>query len=232
MLFSPTYKASPLLLALGLLLKFGAALGAEVNAGAIRVLTFIEVRVEARGHAGGVLRQYASVLRDGRKMPPGQVILMQEISRPERFAALERETSAAVTQDDGEPRALTAGLTDDLTAPPDQRFNREFDAIGAQVDGRANLYVVTHVDIATADRSRVETELRKLAASARHSDGNFGFEILQQVDRPNHFNLISAWLSESLFRIFVASAETREFRKTVAPLLGSPYDERLFRRVD
>jgi hypothetical protein len=54
-----TYKARSSLLALALLLKSGACLSAEVNTRAVPVLTFIEVRVEARGHAGGVLRQHA-----------------------------------------------------------------------------------------------------------------------------------------------------------------------------
>lgn len=209
--------------------------GDLVNTGPVVALTFVEVRVEMRGHAGGVLRQYASALRV-HQTPPGQLILMQEIARPERFAVLKRERSAVVTEGGQEARALTGGLTDDLTAPPDQRLNHELDGIaaatGAQVDPRANLYVITHVDIAGPDRSRVETALRKLVAAARQSDGNLGFEILQQIDRPNHFNLVSAWLGESPFRAFVTSAGAREFRRTVAPLLGSPYDERLFRRAD
>lgn len=234
MLPSWTHKR-PFLLALTLLLKFGASPGAEANAGSTMVLTFIEVRVEARGHAADALRRHANSLRD-RQPPPGPVILMQEISRPERFAALERESSGTPIPGARQPGALTAGLTDDLTAPPDQRLNHEFDGIettrGARFDARANFYVFAHVDIASADRSRVEAALHKLATTARQSDGNLGFEILQQIDRPNHFNLISAWLGESLFRAFVASAEAREFRQTVAPLLGSPYDERLFRRVD
>ncbi len=230
MFLSSTHNR-PLLLALALLLKSGACPAVDVNSAAAMVLTFIEVRVEARGHAGGVLRQQANATRDRRNTPPEQVIVMQEISRPERFAALEREASATSS-----PHTLTADLTEDLLAPPDRRLNYEFDradaATGMRFDRRASLYVVTHVDIAAADRSPVEPALRRLAAAARHSEGNLGFEILQQADRPNHFNLISAWLSESLFRAFVASDQTRAFRKTVAPVLGSPYDERLFRRVD
>ena len=242
MLPSSTRKTSPLLLALALLLKLGGSLGAEGNGEPVLTLTFIEVRVEARGHAAGVLVDHAHAppahahASPDRQTPPGQVIVMQDISRPERFAVLKRETSPTLTQDQRDAPALTAGLTDDLTAPPDQRRNREFDgsaaAKGAQVDARANLYVVTHVDIAAADRSRVETALHGLMAAARRSDGNLGFEILQQIDHPNHFNLISAWLGESPYRAFLASAETRGFRQTVAPLLGSPYDERLFRRLN
>ena len=230
-----TYKARALLLGLALVLKFDAHLSAEVKAGPAPVLTLIEVKIEARGHAGGVLRQYANALRE-HQATPGQFILMQEISRPERFAILDRERSAVLTEGGRETRAFPEGLTDDLTAPPDQRLNHELDgtatATGARVDAHANLFVITHVDIASPDRSGVETAFRKLVAAARLSDGNLGFEILQQVDRPNHFNLISAWLGESSFRAFVASAGAREFRQTIAPLLGSPYDERFFRRVD
>jgi quinol monooxygenase YgiN len=161
---------------------------------------------------------------------------MQEISRPERFVVLEGEPSTASTAAKTESHAWTDGLKDDLAAPPDRRLNHEFDetdtASGLQVDVRANFYVVAHMDIASQDRVGVEASLRKLAAAVRRSDGNLGFEILQQTDRPNHFSLIGAWLAESPFRAFAASAAARDFRQTIGPLLGSPYDERLFRRAD
>ena len=149
---------------------------------------------------------------------------------------LKREPPDVLTGRGQGTRALVESLTDDLTAPPDQRLNRELDEIAAapspRVDSRASFYVVTHVDIAPPDQSRIEIALRKLATAARQSDGNLGFEILQQIDRPNHFNLISAWIGESPFRTFTSSTAAQQFRQTVGPLLGSPYDERLFRRVD
>jgi quinol monooxygenase YgiN len=167
---------------------------------------------------------------------------MQEISRPERFLVLERATrtestaAAILTTTTADTHALPDGLTDDLTAPPDRHLDHELDestiTSAPQLDARANFYVVAHLDIASQDRAGIEASLRKLAAAARRSDGNSGFEILQQTDHPNHYNLVSAWLGESPFRAFAASATAREFRQTIAPLLGSPYDERLFRRVD
>lgn len=230
-----TFRSRWLLLALALLMKFGVTPGTEVNAGSVLTLTFIEVRTEARGHTANVLRQQASASHE-RQAPPGQIIVMQETSRTERFVVLERETPAGATEGWRETHPLTEGLTDDLTAPPDERLNRDFDetaaVAGAHVNARANFYVVTHVDIIPSDRSRVESALRKLAAAGRQSNGNLGFEVLQQTDRPNHFNLISAWLGESLFHAFATSAAAREFRHIVAPVLGSPYDERFFRRID
>ena len=213
-------------LALALLLKVDITPAAEVNAGSEPVLTFVEVRVEMRGHASTVLRQQANAARE-HQASSGQIVMMQEIARPERFAVLEREA----------PTVLTAeGIADDLIAPPDQRFNREFDVIpitnGPRIDARANFYVIAHVDLAPSDLTPVETALHNLAAAARQSSGNLGFEILRQTNRPNHFNLVSAWLGEAPFHAFAASAAARKFRQTIAPRLGSPYDERLFRRVD
>ena len=226
---TPTSTHSFRWLALALLLEIGIAHATDGSAGLAPVLTFVEVRVEMRGHAGNVLRQQANAARE-HQTSSRQIVMMQEIARPERFAVLEREEPGA------KPFAVTEGIADDLIAPPDQRLNREFDEIaanhGARVDERANLYVITHVDIAASDLTQAETALHDFAAAARQSNGNLGFEILQQVNHPNHFNLVSAWLGEAPFRVFAASAGAREFRQTVAPLLGSLYDERLYRRVD
>ena len=230
-----TYSFQWLALALALVLEIGIAHARDSNAGLEPVLTFVEVRVEMRGHAANVLRQQANAARE-HPTSSRRIVMMQEIARPERFAVLEREAPAVLTADGGRPLAVTEGIADDLIAPPDQRLGREFDEIatthGARVDERANFYVITHVDIAASNLTRVETALHDLAAAARQSNGNLGFEILQQINHPNHFNLVSAWLGEAPFRVFAASAGAREFRQTVAPLLGSPYDERLFRRVD
>jgi quinol monooxygenase YgiN len=226
-----------------LLLRFVVALlspisivaGAEVHAEPVWALTFIEVTTGAQGHAGGVLRQQASALREHTSWP-AQVMLLQEISLPERFALVEREKPEVSTGGGREMHSVTEPLTDELAAPPDLRMNREFGevalATGAKADVRANVYVIAHLDIAAPDRARVEAALRQLSVMARQSEGNLRFDIWQQTDRTNHFNLISGWISESQFRAFAASRAARDFRQTVGPLLGSPYDERLYRRVD
>jgi quinol monooxygenase YgiN len=163
-------------------------------------------------------------------------MLLQEVSRPERFVLVEREKPEVSTGAGREMRSVTEPLTDELTAPPDLRVNREFGevalATGAKADVRANVYVIAHLDIGSPDRARVEAVLRQLSVAARRSEGNLRFDVWQQTDRTNHFNLISGWMSESQFRAFAASRAARDFRQTVGPLLGSPYDERLFRRID
>lgn len=127
----------------------------------------------------------------GHQASVAQVVVMQEIARPERFAVLEREVLTR----------LTANISDDLIAPPDRRLNQELDEVpttsGPQLDTRANFYIIAHVDLAASDLSRVQKALYRLADSARRTDGNLGFESLQEIDHPNHLNLVSAWLGEA-----------------------------------
>jgi quinol monooxygenase YgiN len=213
------------LLALALLLKIAFAPAADFS-----VLTFIEVRVELRGHTGNVLRQQ-----------PENVVAIQEIARPERFAALEHEASApdspTTFAQNSRARAFIESILDDLIAPPDQRSYRVFEKVAATSRGAsgnppANFFVITNIDIAPPGVAQVAAALRRLALAVRQSDGNLGIEMLQQANRPTQFALITAWISEAAFHTFTASVDAREFRRTIAPILDSPYDERLFRRVD
>ena len=85
-----SYGSLALRLALTLLWSISIVASAEVRAEPVWALTFIEVTTGAQGHAGGVLRQQASALREHTSWP-AQVMLLQEISRPERFVLVERE---------------------------------------------------------------------------------------------------------------------------------------------
>jgi quinol monooxygenase YgiN len=223
---------------LALLSTISVLASAQVHAEPGGSLTFIEVSVAARGHAANVLRDRAGSLRE-HTSPSAQIILLQEIARPERFALVELESPTVATHGAQEMNSLPGSLEDELIAPLDRRANREFEpdmgSTGAKIDTRANVYVIAHLDLALPappDRARAEAALHQFATAARQSDGNLGFAVWQQTERPNHFNLISGWLSDSQFRAFAATRAARDFRRIVGPLLGSPYDERLFRRVD
>ncbi len=214
------------------LLKIAIASAADINAGLAPVLTFFEVRVEMRGHTANVLRQKAEAVGEH---PSQQAIVLQEIARPERFAALERQALGVSSADGRDSGALSMGIAEDLIAPPDQRFTREFDDTSTstrpRVDASANLYVITNLDIAASNLTQAELALHNLATAVRQINGNRGVEMLRQANHANHFNLVSAWTGEAPFHAFAASVGARHFRQTIAPLLGSPYDERLYSRV-
>ncbi len=201
------------------------------------VLTFIETRHDAADHAKTVLRNYVAVLRQDTSSQP-RVELLQEIARPERFVLIEsagtqRPAGAQATV----PPTLEA-LTELLTAPPDRRSHRGFGDVstpaaqGADVVGRATLYVVTHVDIGPPDLPRGEAALLRIATEARRSAGNLRFDVWRQTDRANHFNIIAVWRGRESFDAFAASQAAREFRQSAGSMLGSLYDERLYARAD
>jgi quinol monooxygenase YgiN len=197
-----------------------------VQADPLRALTFIEVRSSAAERGRPVLQRYEQAVHGH------SVLVLQETARPEKFALIE---TAPATDDraDQDAAQLSGHLAGLLTAPLDRRAHREFgEPAPAPAPGTAALYVITHLDIAPPERAKGERALQRLAEQARHSPGNLRFEVWQQTDRSNHFNLIAAWRSRADFNNFAADAAAREFRTVVASLLGSPYDERFYRRAD
>jgi quinol monooxygenase YgiN len=196
----------------------------------MKQLTFIEVRSDAVDRCRIILREYVSAVHQ--PATAQSVRVLEEIGRPERFVLLE---SAADLAASAGRHTLEERLGALLTAPPDRRAHRELgDSTVSKPDAQtsSSLYVIAHLDVAPLERSKGETALLHLASEARRSQGNLAFELWQQTDRANHFNLIAVWNSRAKFDDFTAGTAAREFRKSVASLLGSPYDERLYRRAD
>jgi quinol monooxygenase YgiN len=212
-----------------------------------RVLTFIEVRADSIDKGRMTLGKYESAL--ARHRADLRIEILEEIGRPERFVVLE---SAARAEDLATAEAAAqdnlAPLNELLTALPDRRTNREFAAAANTMQNAAPkhsdrgadhpgggppvLYVVAHLDLGPPDQARGAAALQGLVAAARRAPGNLRFEAWQQTNRPNHFNLVEVWSSRTGFDDFTAGAAAREYRATVGPLIGSPYDERLCRRIE
>jgi quinol monooxygenase YgiN len=221
-----------------LCLAGGVAGGAEAPQETTRVLTFIEVRHDAIDRGTAILRQYKTALHpDGASL---RVEILEEIARPERFAILESATRIdALTGAEERAQDILTSLNGLLIAPPDRRTNREFANPATATPGKVSeflkspsaLYVVAHLDIGPPDQAKGVAALARLIDAARHSEGNILFEAWQQSNRPNHFNLISSWSTRAQLNEFTDGAPAREFRASVAPLIGSPYDERIYQRL-
>jgi len=226
------------------LLVVGAMTAARAEP--VRVLTFVEVRSDATEHAGALLRQYARALREG--ATPPEVDVLQEIGRPERFVLLVRaEDETALSTRVQRAQAILQSLDPLLTAPLDRRANHLFvppcaaargsRVAHAEARGEAarslarRLYTVAHLDLAGPVQPGPQAALQQLAARACESAGNMWFEVGQQINRGNHFNLVAHWESRRDVEAFAGSAPAREFRARVGPWLGSPYDERLYRTL-
>jgi len=96
-----------------------------------------------------------------------------------------------------------------------------------------NVYVVTHVDLATnGDRLAAATKvLEEFAAESQKDPGNIRFELLVQDGRLNHFTIIEVWQTREAFEAHSSAEHTKRFREKIQPVMGSPFDERLHSRL-
>ena len=206
-------------LALGILaVASGADSGQPVG-----ILTFVDVRAAASSQASALLVRAA---RDSRRE------LLKEIARPDRFVLIEPNAHEPAPTE-----ALPPQLDALLVAPPDRRTHHEFGEPAAAQTTRSAVaeravYLIAHVDIGGSNQPAAQDALRAIEKAGRAGAGNLRFDVWQQTNRANHYNIIAAWRSAADLEAFEASSPAREFRKIVAPLIGSLYDERRYRRAD
>jgi quinol monooxygenase YgiN len=89
------------------------------------------------------------------------------------------------------------------------------------------IYVVTHVDIVPPDTAAGTKLVQQYVADSRKDKGFVRIEAGAQISRINHISIVEVWQNQKAFDEHVAAAHTREFRRQIDPMLGSPYDERL-----
>jgi quinol monooxygenase YgiN len=159
-----------------------------------------------------------------------EVTLLRETSRLNRFVIIEIWAEEAKFQAH-EAASHTAEFRSKLktihNSPYDQRIHHSFSVAGTRGDGA--LHVVTHVDVPPPRREETEALLTKEAAESRSDDGNVRYDVFQQnAPRTNHFTVFAIWRDEKAFISHQASAHTRAFRELLGPMLGAPYDERMF----
>jgi quinol monooxygenase YgiN len=90
----------------------------------------------------------------------------------------------------------------------------------------AQVYVVSYLDVAPANRGTAAGLLRQLATDSRKDEGNLRFEILQRTAPSNQFAIVAIWKDQKGYDAHGASAHVRAFREKVKPFLISAIDDR------
>lgn len=90
-----------------------------------------------------------------------------------------------------------------------------------------NVYVVTHIDVMPTFSDGANKAIQKYAVDSRQDPGAIRVEGMVQDGRPNHFIISEVWQSREAFEAHTALQHSRDFRDTLHPMLGSPFDERL-----
>ncbi len=96
----------------------------------------------------------------------------------------------------------------------------------AQAAGDAAAFCVTYIEVLPAARETAAATLKALGGASRRDAANLRFEVLQRLDRPNHFAIVEAWKDQKAREAYGAAAYTKQSRAAVQLMLSAVYDER------
>ena len=202
--------------------------------GNIYAVTYVEVTPTSKAEAMTMLRRY----REAAQKEDGNLRceVLQRIDQPHQFAILEIWRDQGAFEAHGQranatdTRAKVAAIRN---APTDERVHTAL-SVGpiAAPSIRGGIYVVTHVDVIPPRKDDGAAALKRLGEDSRRGANNLRFEVVQQVNRPNHFTVIEIWKDLSAVEAHSMAAPTRKFRDTLAPMTGALYDERMYRTID
>jgi quinol monooxygenase YgiN len=221
-------------LVLAMVLFAPAAWAQAVPAGSVYVVTYVEVAPSARDNVATLLREWGATARnDAGNL---SLVVLQGSLRPNQFAivgawkdqkSLDDNLAAVHT------KAVREKMQPHLLSPNDGRTHKGF-AIGATQPARpaGAVFVVTHVDVPPPSRADCEVLLKQLAENSRKDEGNFGFDVYQQGNRPNHFSVVEVWRDQRARDAHAVAAHTRQFREMLGPMLGALYDDRFYKALD
>jgi quinol monooxygenase YgiN len=218
-------------LALGLVIlaaTLGSPLRAEDNA--VYLVTYVDVMPNSASSGAALLQKY----RDASRKEGGssRFDVVQEIARPNRFAVLEiwRDKAAVDAHDKA---TSTAEFRDKLkaieNAPYDERVNNGLYVAASKNENRpGTIYVATHVDVLPPGKDDCMAALKAMSVDTPKDPGNISYDVLQQVNRSNHFTVLETWTDKKALDEHAMASHTRAFREKLSPIAGALYDERFY----
>src|SRR3989441_10576749 len=159
--------------------------------GNIYAVTYVEVMPTAKADAATLLKRYREAARkEGGNL---RCEIAQRIDQPHQFAILEIWKDQTAFEAHGKS-ANTTDTREKITAirnaPTDERVHIGL-SIGP-IDApsvRGGIYVATHVDVIPPRKDDGVAALKRLGEDSRRGEGNLRFEVVQQINRPNHFTV-------------------------------------------
>jgi quinol monooxygenase YgiN len=222
-------------------LSFGLIILAATAAGPVRaddnavyVVTYVDVMPNSAMPGAALLQKY----RNSGREEDGNLRfdVLQEISRPNRFAVLEiwRDKTAA---DAHGKTASTTDFRDKLkaieNAPYDERINNGLYVGPLKNENRPDaIYVVTHVDVIPPGKDDCMAGLKAMSVDTPNDPGSISYGVLQQANRSNHFSVVEAWTDRKALDGHAMASHTRAFRDRLSPIAGALYDERFYNALN
>lgn len=202
--------------------------------GNVYTVTYVEVMPTSKAEAATLLRRY----REAAQKEGGNLRceVVQRIDQPHQFAILEIWKDQAAFEAHGKTATTTEArekIAAIRNAPTDERVHTAL-SVGPidAPSARGGIYVATHVDVIPPRKDDGVAALKRLGEDSRRGEGNLRFEVVQQVNRQNHFTVVEIWKDVKAVETHSMAAPTREFRDKLATMTGALYDERMYRALD
>ena len=199
---------------------------------AVYVATYVDVQSVFLNQGAALIKEYRETTR-AEKGNSG-IDVVQETGRPSRSVVMEIWNDASsfeAHEKAGHTIQFRTKLKAIQNSPYDQRVHK-----GLAVDSRpwaperGGVSVVTHVDVPPPSKDQAGVLLQRLAEESRKDEGNLRYDIFQESpSRTNHFTVFAVWKDRKAFDSHELKPHTLQFREAIAPMLGAPYDERLYK---
>jgi len=192
------------------------------------IVTYVEAPAAKSAALAADIESYARQIESGPGKPA--VTVLREFGRPGRMIVMEQwpELSSPAAAEAG--KQLAAQVQAEALAPLDRRVNHPLTSALAPIPA-SSFVVVMHVDIgggaAAAGQKIVEAQRDAVLAAP----GALGYEVAVQDQHANHFALCEVWKSRAAYEAYTATGPAEDFRRQLAPLIGSPFDDRFYERV-
>lgn len=209
----------------------GSAARAQAGADAIYGVTSLDVAPDTVAQGIAVLKQY----RDAGRQQGGNlgVDLLQESGWPNRFMIYEtwKDQSAYDANEKADRTAELRSKLAPITGAPYDRRDYHVISVGpakaATAAGAVSMQL--HLDVFPPGLAPALAAVKQVAEAARKGEGNLRYDVVQSVKiNVSHMTLFGTWQSRKAFDDYEKSAYGRHFRDAIGPLLGSPYDDRLY----
>jgi quinol monooxygenase YgiN len=231
--FVPVAGLAGLVIAVAIMTASAAR--AQSGPDTVYALTTFDVSPSATLQTIALLKQYRNAAR--RQAGNISVDLLQETGLLNRFAIHESWSNrSAYDANEKAPQmtALRDGLKPLAGAPLDRRTYRPFSIgpTGNAASGGA-VYMVLILDVFPPGLVPTLAAVKDAAAAARTGEGNLRYDVEQEgLGLGNHMIFYAAWQNRGDFDAYEKSDYARHLRDVVGPLLGSPYDDRLYALLD
>ena len=208
---------------------------AQTSSKAIYGVTSIDVPPSATSQGIALLKQYrqAALKQAGNQ----GVDLLQQVGWPSRFVIYEawKDQSAYNANEKAAHTVEFCNRLRSISNAPCDRRDYFVVSVGParEAAGTNPIYMMLHLDVFPDQLAKGFAAGKQVAAAARKGEGNLRYDVVSGVSVPqNYMTMFAAWQSRKVFDDYEMSTYARQFRDTVAQLLGSPFDDRLYTKIN